>query len=318
MDKIKILVTQNIPKEGLKKLYEKYDVIMPEKAFTDDEQKKLIEDVDILLSIFNMPVSKELIDCGKKLQMIANFGVGYNNIDIEHAKQKGITVTNTPEPVIFPTAEHTMGLMLSLMRRITEMDRKLRNNNVADWKVMSNLGNTLSGKTLGLIGFGNIGREVARLAQSFGMNIIYHKRNVLPYLEEQDLRVKSVPFEELLQTADVISLHVPLTAETQHLLSNKEFALMKNSAFIVNTARGAVIDEKALINALKNKQIAGAGLDVFENEPQISSELLTFDNVVLTPHIGTGTIETRVDIAKCAAENILEFLNGKIPANKIV
>ncbi len=141
---------------------------------------------------------------------------------------------------------------------------------------------------------------------------------MLPYLEEQDLRVKSVPFEELLQTADVISLHVPLTAETQHLLSNKEFALMKNSAFIVNTARGAVIDEKALINALKNKQIAGAGLDVFENEPQISSELLTFDNVVLTPHIGTGTIETRVDIAKCAAENILEFLNGKIPANKIV
>jgi D-3-phosphoglycerate dehydrogenase len=318
MDKIKILATQNIPKEGLKELYELYNVIMPEKAFSLDEQKKMIEDVDVLLSIFNMPVSKELIDCGKKLKMIANFGVGYNNIDIEHAKQKGITVTNTPDPVIFPTAEHTMGLMLSLMRRITEMDRKLRNNTVSDWKVMSNLGNTLFGKTLGLVGFGNIGKEVARLAQNFGMNVVYYKRNVLPYFEEQELHVKSLSFEELLQTADIISLHVPLTGETKHMLSGKEFALMKNSAFIVNTARGAVIDESVLINALQNRQIAGAGLDVFENEPQISPELLTFDNVVLTPHIGTGTIETRIDIAKCTADNIIDFLNGKTPVNKIV
>lgn len=316
---MKILVTQNIPKEGLVEIFNNHTVIMPEKGgFTLEEQKELIKDADILLSIFNSPVDRDLIDSGDKLKMISNFGVGYNNIDIQHAKQKGIIVTNTPDPVTLPTAEHTMSLMLAVMRRISEMDRRLRAGSVSDWKVMSNLGNTLNNKVLGIIGLGKIGKATAKIAQAFGMKIVYHNRKELSSNEEQDLQALWLPLNILLEESDVVSMHVPLTDETNGIIGKKELMTMKKSAFLINTARGQVINEQALVDALLSNEISGAGLDVFQDEPNIHPELLKMDNVVLTPHIGTGTIETRIDIAKCAADNIISFINNNEITNRIV
>ena len=315
---IKILITQHIPKEGLKELFDNYYVIMPGKSgFTFEEQKELIKDADVLLSLFNSPVNKELLNAGQKLRMISNFGVGYNNIDIEYAHKKGIIVTNTPQPVTLPTAEHTMGLMLSLMRRITEMDRKLRADAIADWKVMSNLGNTLNGKVLGIVGMGKIGQATARLANAFGMKVKYYSRNRINADLERELNTIWLPFNDLLQQSDVVSLHVPLTEYTTHLIGKCELVQMRETAFLINTARGPIINELELVEALNEKEIAGAALDVFEMEPNIHAKLLEMDNVVLTPHIGTGTIETRIATAKCAADNILAFLNGQIVPNQI-
>lgn len=316
---IKILVTQSIPKEGLKELYENYEVIMPDSnGCSLKEQEELIADADVLLSLFNSPVDKTLINAGKKLKMIANFGVGYNNIDIDLAKEEGIVVTNTPDPVTLPTAEHTMGLMLAIMRRISEMDRKLRSNNVADWQVMSNLGNTLNGKVLGIIGLGKIGKATAKMAQAFGMSVVYHSRNKINDNQEKQLNTQWLPLNDLLKQSDVVSLHVPLTDETRHIIDKNGLQQMKNTAYLINTSRGPVIREKELVEALKNGEIAGAGLDVFEEEPKIHPDLLTMDNVVLTPHIGTGTIETRIATAKCAADNIMAFLNGEKVPDRVV
>ncbi|MBI9067480.1 MAG: hydroxyacid dehydrogenase [Salinivirgaceae bacterium] len=316
---MKILITQYIPTEGLRDLLENHEVIMPETGgFTFEEQKEHIKDTDILLSLFNSPVPKELMEVAPNLKMISNFGVGYNNIDLNYAKERGVIVSNTPDPVTLPTAEHSMGLILAVMRRISEMDRKLREGKVADWKVMSNLGNTLNEKTLGIIGLGKIGQATAKLAQAFGMNVLYYSRNQKSETEEQELNTVWVALDDLLRSSDVVSLHVPLTAETKHMICTKEFQLMKNSAYIINTARGPVIDEKALANALENREIAGAGIDVFEEEPKIHEKLFGFDNVVLTPHIATGTIETRIETAKCAADNIMAFIAGEEVPNRVL
>lgn len=315
----KILISQFIPKEGLKELFDKYYVIMPgKKGFTREEQMDLIQDADVLLATFTYPVNREIIDAGKKLKMIANFGVGYNNIDTEYARTKGIVVTNTPDPVTIPTAEHTLGLILALTRRISEMDRKLRNNLVADWNVMSNLGHSLQQKVLGIIGMGKIGQATARRAAAFGMQIVYYSRNQIAASLEEDLKVQWMPLNDLLKHSDVVSLHVPLTEQTKYLIGTCELELMKESAYLINTARGPVVNENELVQALKQKQIAGAALDVFEEEPTINPELLTMDNVVLTPHIGTGTFETRIATAKCCADNIVAFLQEKEIPNRVI
>jgi glyoxylate reductase len=235
-----------------------------------------------------------------------------------YAKEKGIVVTNTPDPVTLPTAEHAMGLILGVMRRISEMDRKLRQGTVADWKVMSNLGNTLNRKVLGIVGMGKIGQATSRMASAFGMTVIYYSRKkIAPELEEE-LNAVWVPFNKLLQQSDVVSLHVPLTEFTQYLIGKNELEQMKNTAYLINTARGPVINEHELVAALLEKKIAGAGIDVFEEEPSIHKELLKMDNVVLTPHIATGTIETRIETAKCAADNIIAFIEGREIPNRII
>jgi glyoxylate reductase len=288
------------------------------KGYTRHEQMDLIQDADVLISLFNAPVDKDLIAAGKKLKMIANFGVGYNNIDAEFAREKGIVVTNTPDPVTIPTAEHTLGLLLALSRRISEMDRKLRNNQVADWQVMSNLGHSLQGKVLGIVGMGKIGQATSRMAKALGMQIVYHSRNRISESIENELNVQYLPLNDLLKQSDVVSLHVPLTEQTKYLLGACEFELMKETAYLINTARGPVVNENELVHALKQKQIAGAALDVFEEEPTINPELLTMDNVVLTPHIGTGTIETRIATAKCCADNVLAFLQEKDIPNRVI
>ncbi len=308
----KILLTYAIPKEGLTNLEKDFNLIYPKKeCLSKEEIISQITDCEVLISIFTQPIDKDIIEAGQKLKMIANYGVGFNNIDIEYATQKGITVTNTPYAVCEPTAEMAMGLMIDLMRGIAWCDRNMRQNSDFQWGVMKNLGSGLYGKTLGIIGMGKIGKSLARRAKAFGMHIVYHNRKPLPSADEQLYNAKYLEKDELLKNADVISLNCPLTKETAHLLSETEFAMMKKGAFVINTARGQIIDEVALVKYLKNGHLGGAGLDVFENEPNVHPELLKIDNVVMTPHTGTGTTETRVETSKEVAENIIGFFQGK-------
>ena len=270
----------------------------------------MLPEYDILLAIFSRPIDKEIIDAGKKLKLISNYGVGYNNIDIQYARKKGITVCNTPESVCDPTAELCMALLLGIARRIGEFDRRIRTEREGMWGVMKNLGYGLKGKTLGIIGMGHIGQNVACKAAAFGMNILYYNRKTeVPGYKKTDL-------DSLLKESDFISIHTPLTEATHHLIGERELGLMKKTAFLINTARGAVIDEEVLSRFLEKRQIAGAALDVFEREPHITELLYSLDNVILVPHIGTATYDGRIAMAQEALDNIRNYLNGK-PTNVV-
>jgi len=312
----KVLVTHRIPEEGLAMLNKNFNITLPEgKHFSTEELEKMIPEYDALIPVFGFKIDKSLINKGKKLKVIANFGVGYNNIDVEAATEQRIIVTNTPKTVIEPTAELAFALLLSLTRRVAELDQKLKNKADVEWEVMANLGHTLENKTLGIIGMGNIGRSFAHKAQAFGMNIIYNTRSPLNYTDEKIYQSTYVSLEELLKKSDIISLHTPLTEKTQHLLDDQSFQKMKKGTFIINTARGAIIDEQALIKHLQNGHLGGAGLDVFEFEPKISEELLEMDNVVLAPHVGTANYETRKAMAEEVAFNIKYYFEGQQPPN---
>jgi glyoxylate reductase len=310
--KKKILVTAQVPRSGLNELEKNYDIIYPARfQFTIEELKHHIREADAVIPVFILPFPGEVILEAEKLKIIANYGVGFNNIDLDTATSMGIVVCNTPNAVTEPTAEMAMGLLISLVRRISETDRKLRNNPNFKWGMMENLGYTLYGKTLGIVGLGRIGRALARRAQASGMKIIYHNRTRLSQEKESQFNAVFTPLNELISRADVISINCPLTPETHHLLGEEEMKKMKDGIFIVNTARGPIINEKALVKYLKNGKIGGAGLDVFEEEPKIHEELLLLDNVVLTPHNATGTIDTRIELAKEASRNIINFFEGK-------
>lgn len=309
----RVLVTYQIPKQGLEILTEKgYQVDFPEElSFTKDQLIERLPDYDALLSVFVREVDKDMIRAGKNLQIISNYGVGYNNIDVEAAREQNIAVTNTPESVCEPTAELAFGSLVATMRTISAANLGLRYDADFKWGIMENLGNTLVGKRLGIIGMGNIGQSIARRAIAFGMQVVYHNRSRLAKEIEAQYAAQYVSFEELLQTSDAISLNVPLTEETHHLINAEALQMMKNTAFLVNTARGPVVDEKALIKALQDKQIAGAALDVFEEEPHIPEALLKMPNVTLTPHTGSASFEDRILTGKEAAENIIAFFEGK-------
>ena len=310
--KKKILVMAQVPKAGLAELEEHFDIIYPEQFyFTEDDLNRHIVEADGLLSVFTAPVSSELLQLAQQLQIISNFGVGYNNIDLNYATTRGIAVCNSPDSVTEPTAEMAMGLMIALTRRISETDRKLRSESGLKWGMMENLGHSLWGKTLGIIGMGRIGRALARRAVASGMKVIYYNRTRLDASIELQYSANLVSFNNLIQQSDIISLHCPLTDDTHHLIGEKEIPQMKDGVFIINTSRGAVIDERALVLNLANGKIGGAGLDVFEDEPGISRELYLMDNVVLTPHNATGTIETRIATAREAAENLTRFFDGR-------
>ena len=310
--KKKILVMARIPVEGLNELKHQFEVIYPESFyFSEADLKRFIVEADGVISVFTAPVRTELIQLAPKLRIISNFGVGYNNIDVDFASSKGIVVCNTPDSVTEPTAEMAMGLMIAVMRRISETDRKLRNKTGLKWGMMENLGSTLWGKTLGIIGMGRIGKALARRAVASGMNIIYYNRTQLDVTEELQNKASWVTFSNLLRRSDVISLHCPLTNDTRHLIGENEISQMKDGVFIINTARGAVINERDLVKNLSNGKIGGVGLDVFEEEPGISSELLFMDNAVLTPHNATGTIDTRIMTAREASENIIRYFDGR-------
>ncbi|MEG1498685.1 MAG: NAD(P)-dependent oxidoreductase [Bacteroidales bacterium] len=310
---MKILVVYNIPKAPFTNLPNDWLITFPQEGkecFEKEEIIALLPEYDVLLSIFSKTVDQEMIDAGKKLKIISNFGVGFNNIDIAYARSKNISVCNTPASVANPTAEHAMALMLCCARRIGELNIKIRLQKESLWGTMRNLGHTLENKTLGIIGMGRIGKNLAKKAEAFGMKIIYTTK------ESEVPGYKKVDLDTLLKHSDFISIHVPLTQDTTHLISKREFGLMKSNAILINTARGLVVDEKALAIALETGEIAGAGLDVFENEPSVYSKLYGLSNVVLTPHVGNGTVEAREATGGEALSNILHFFTGN-PSNVV-
>ena len=318
---MRIAFTTELPAEGFKRLVERGigDLSFVIGNCSDNQW----QDADILVSTFDAKVSGEMIAAMPKLQLIANFGAGYNNIDFEACKARGIRVTNTPQPVIEPTAELAFALMIDVARRVSEFDRKVRAGK-AEFGVMKNLSHSLYGKTLGILGMGRIGQALARRAKASGMKIIYHNRHkinddALKALNGgNDEMVKYVDFQTLLQDSDFLSLNLPYTPEVHHIIGKPELGMMKRSAYLINTARGAHVHEAALIEALKSGIIAGAALDVYEFEPKISEELLSLPNVVLSPHTGTGTWEGRIAMCENVCDNIISFIEGRINDMDIV
>ncbi|WP_278683182.1 NAD(P)-dependent oxidoreductase [Paraclostridium bifermentans] len=304
---MRVLVTGIIPKEGVEKLKEKFDVTYTEGEFSREEVLSKLGEYDGVL-LMGLKADKEFIDAGKKLKIIAVNGVGFDHVDLQYAKSKGIVVANVPNAVMEPTAEMAFTLMLATTRRILDYDNNMRKGKWLNVSERGNMGFSLYKSTLGIFGMGRIGKSVAKRAKAFGMEIIYSDPHRLSKEIEDKLGVKYVTFDEMLKKADVISVHAPLFESTRHSFSTEEFKKMKNTAFIVNTARGPLIDEKALIKALKEKEIAGAGLDVFEVEPLEKSELFNMPNVVLTPHAGTGCLSSRIAISEEATDNLISFL----------
>lgn len=314
-----ILFTTRIPKEGLTAL-SMHTLVMPtDSMFTTAELMERLPACDILVPTYDRKITAAMLMAAPRLRLIANFGVGFNNIDIEAARQRGIMVTNTVQPVIEPTAEQTFTLMLAVAHRTAELDRKMRQTNDIKIGVMNNLGVSIYGKTLGIIGMGRIGQAVARRAAACGMHVIYHNRHRLDYAREHACSATYYADKEaLLAMADFVIPMVPYTPETHHLIDSAAFDLMKPGAILVNTSRGAVIDEAALIRALQAGKLWGAGLDVYEFEPKISPELLQMDNVVMSPHIGTGTIDGRIAMCRRVAENIIHIFEGNPDVDWVV
>lgn len=280
------------------------------------------EEAEVLVSTFDVKVPRETIEAMPKLRLIANFGAGYNNINLEACKERSIRVTNTPQPVIEPTAELAFALMIDVARRVSEFDRMVRQGK-AQFGVMRNLSHSLYGKTLGILGMGRIGQALARRAAASGMRIIYHNRHELTTerlneLKNEGVQAQYVDFQTLLQDSDFLSLNLPYTPEVHHIIGKPELGMMKRSAYLINTARGAHVNEEALVEALKSGIITGAALDVYEFEPQISAELMTLPNVVLSPHTGTGTWEGRIAMCENVTDNILAFINNNINKMNIV
>ncbi len=310
----RVLVTYNMFKDGYSELCKEYDVTFPPEgveSFSYEEVLGMISEYDALQSMFNFPVDRQLLDAaGDRLRIVSNYAAGYDNIDVEYATQRGVQVTNTPDPVTEPTADQALALILAVSRRVAELDRRLRVGDV-EVKLLNNLGHSLYGATLGIIGMGRIGESLARRAVACGMKIVYHNRKPLSAHKEELYGARYLSMDELLKVSDVVSVNAPYSSSTHHLLSHEQFKMMKPSAILVNTARGGLVDERALIEALKKGEIWGAGLDVFEFGDYPSHELTLMDNVVLNPHTGTQTIEVRHEMARHVSRNIINFFCGE-------
>ncbi|HYS27799.1 MAG TPA: D-glycerate dehydrogenase [Vicinamibacterales bacterium] len=265
-----------------------------------------------LVSMITDAVSRDVIEAGGDLKVIANAAVGYNNIDVAAARERGIVVTNTPGVLTDATADLTWALILGITRRMGEGERLVRRGAWKGWTFDFMLGAELRGKQLGIVGYGGIGRAVAARGRAFGMRIAYTSRT-----PKNDPGAEAMPLDRLLATSDIVSLHCPLTPETRHVIDQPALARMKRSAYLINTSRGPVVDEKALAWALRTHLIAGAGLDVFEEEPKVEPELLTLENVMLVPHLGSGTVETRTAMADLAARNVAAVLSGQAPLTPV-
>ena len=314
-----LLISYTLPEPSTRSLAKHFTLIHPteRQSFSREEILKHIVDVDAYLAV-NTEVDRAVIDQARNLKIIANYGAGYDDIDTEYAAARGIVVTNTPTAVTEATAEIAFGLMLSLLRNITFCDRQLRTNQDFAWGMLkAHTGRSLYGKTLGIIGLGRIGKAVARRAIVSGMNVIYHQRYPAFSGIEKEVSATYYTLHDLLAQADIVSIHIPLTDATHHLIDTEELSRMKPSAFLINTARGSVVNQAALIKHLQEGKIAGAGLDVFAEEPQVPNEFLSMDRVVLTPHIGTETIEARTAMADEAERNLVAFFNGDRPPNVV-
>lgn len=322
--KPKVFVTRQIPREGLNLISEYYEVEVWD-YYTPPPREALlkkIKEIDALVSLLTDRVDRELLDHAARLRMIAQYAVGYDNIDVESATRRGIYVTNTPGVLTDATADLAWALLLATARRIVEADRFVREGDYwrtgTGWHPMMMLGYHVTGKTLGIIGMGRIGQAVAKRAKGFEMRILYYQRHRLPEELERELNAKYVDLDTLLRESDFVTIHVPLTKETYHMIGERQLRLMKPTAILVNTARGAVVDTEILVRALKEGWIAAAGLDVFEEEPLSPDHPLTqLNNVVLAPHIGSATHETRRKMAEIVAQNLIAFYKGEVPPNLV-
>lgn len=320
---MKIFITQRIPEVGVKMLQDKgyeVDVSSKDGILTKEELSESLKakPYDAVLCLLTNHIDGEVFDSVPTAKIFANYAVGYNNIDVAEATKKGVTVTNTPGALTDSVAEHTVALLISVALRVVEADKYLREGKFKGWEPLGFLGLDMKGKTVGILGAGRIGFRVGQiLHKGFDMNVVYYdvKKNE-EFEKELEAKYYESP-EELMKVSDVVSVHVPLLDSTKHLINEARLKLMKPSAYLVNTSRGPVVDENALVSALQNKVIAGAGLDVFENEPALASGLADLPNIVITPHIASATVPARDGMAILAAQNIIDFLDGKEPANKV-
>ncbi len=312
-----IVVTAKLPGTAVSTLKKKFKVkeYNFKKTLNEDELLLILKDADGAITLLSDPVTKRVLE-NSKVKIISNYAVGYNNIDVQFATEKGIAITNTPDVLTDATADITLSLILSVSRRIVEADKFVRKRKFKGWAPQLFLGMDLKGKTIGIIGMGRIGKAVARRCIPFGLKILYTQRKRLIPSEEEALNATFIDLEKLLQESDIVSIHSPLTKETDNLLNREKIFSMKKGAILINTARGQIVDEESLCDALK-EHLFGAGLDVYEKEPVVNSRLLKMKNVVLLPHIGSSGRETREEMAEMAVNSIISFFEGKTPVNII-
>jgi glyoxylate reductase len=314
---MRVLISCKLPEEVVTRVGNHHSVIMKcaDNPMSRSDLLLHVSDKEGLLCTISDIVDEELMEKASGLKMIANFGVGYDNIDVAAATGRGIRVSNTPGVLTDATADITFALILGVARRVVEADAITRAGKFEKWAPFGFLGAQVTGKTLGIVGLGRIGRAVAKRARAFDMPVLYHNRTRLDADVEAELGVTYTDLKSLLVRSDFVSLHVALTHSTRHLIGKDELDLMKRTAYLINASRGPVVDEKALLNALLSGGIAGAGLDVYENEPNVTPGLADLSNVVLLPHIGSATYETRMKMAMLAVDNLLEGLAGGAPPN---
>jgi glyoxylate reductase len=320
MQGLTFAVTNLLPAGALQLLRAAGELRLDERetAMPRNDLLRLVEGADAVLTLLHDRVDAELLEAaGPQLRCVANVAVGYDNIDLEAAAARGVVVTNTPEVLDDATADLTLALLLAATRRIVEGDRLVRSGREWSWGMSFMLGSGLRGKLLAIVGLGGIGRRVAERARAFGMRIAYHSRHPAPSEVEAPLGAERMPLQRLLAEADVVSLHCPLTPETHHLIGAAELEMMKPTAVLINAARGPVVDERALVEALCSGQIAAAGLDVYEREPRVEPGLLELENVVLAPHLGSATVETRAAMAELAAQNAIAVARGEAPLTPV-
>ena len=312
-----VTVTNIFPQVALDKLSSECDLKINRTSLTKEELKQQVSGSDAVISYLTDRIDQDIIDRGTKLKIIANYGAGFNNIDVTYASERGIWVTNTPNVLHETTADLTWAMILGAARRIIPADRYTRESKFQGWGAQLFLGGDVYEKTLGIIGLGEIGRSVARRALGFNMRTLYHQRNRLPKEEEKKLNVEYATFEKILRASDFLTLHVPLTEETEYMIGNDEIALMKKTAYLIHTARGKIIDDYALVAALREGRLAGAALDVYEAEPELTEGMRELDNLMILPHIGSASFETRDKMALLVADNIFDALEGKTPRSLV-
>jgi len=314
-----VLVTRKLPSAVLSKLQAAaaVDLYTGDAAIPPHELRARVADKDALICLLTDAIDRTVLDAAPQLKVIATVAVGYDNIDVVQARSRGVIVSNTPDVLTESVADFTWGLILAITRRLSEGERLVRRGEWKGWAFDLMLGSELRGKQLGLIGFGRIGRAVAARAPAFGMRVAFTARGGDVAAGTGDIPGEAMSLDRLLITSDVISLHVPLTADTRHLIDKRALARMKRSAFLINTARGPVIDEAALAWALQQHLIAGAALDVYEHEPAVHADLLPLENVLLVPHLASGTTETRSTMAELAIDNVIEVLAGRTPLTPV-
>ena len=316
----KVVVTGKIPAVALERLRAEHtvDAWEDESPIVRDELLKRVAGADAIVSLLTEKIDAELLDAaGKQLRSVSNVAVGYNNIDVPACRERNVLVTNTPGVLTDATADIAMALILMSTRRLAEGERVIRAQQPWQWGMFYMLGSSIQGSQLGIVGMGQIGAAVARRARAFGMTIAYTKRSPLDAETAKELNATHMELDELLATSDVVSLHCPYSPETHHLMNASTIGKMKKSAYLINTARGPVVDEEALATALQQGKIAGAGLDVFEKEPTVHQALIGLDNAVLIPHLGSATVETRTAMANLAVTNALAVLSGKTAPNLV-